>query len=166
MGIRGSRRYHDGLLLGRRDRHGECQLQWMRQPVGQPRDLTGRIVQAKCIRPLRHGRQRDAMGARLLSWRLHGSADRWFGLDERRLQSACRPRRVLGHQSAGPPLGQPPRELHRVPKQHSWLPGWKDAYTLSLNYLSLTAVSTTRKPLAARIDTANWGEADSNAAPR
>ena len=36
MGIRGSRRHHDGLLLGRRDRQGKRQLQWVRQPVGQP----------------------------------------------------------------------------------------------------------------------------------
>ena len=39
----------------------------LRQPVGQPADLTGRIVQAQCVRPLRHGRQRVAMGAGLLS---------------------------------------------------------------------------------------------------
>ena len=35
--------------------------------VGQPADLTGRLVQAQCVRPLRHGRQRVAMGAGLLS---------------------------------------------------------------------------------------------------
>jgi hypothetical protein len=29
-----------------------------------------------------------------------------------------------------------------------------------------TRYGTTRKPLAARIDSANWGEADSNAAAR
>ena len=46
---------------------GERQLQWVRQPVGQPADLTSRIVQRQCVRPLRHGRQRVAMGAGLLS---------------------------------------------------------------------------------------------------
>ena len=35
MGIRGARRHHDGLFLGRRDRQGERQLRWLRQPVGQ-----------------------------------------------------------------------------------------------------------------------------------
>ena len=34
MGIRGSRRHYDGLLLGRRHRQGECQLRWVRQPMG------------------------------------------------------------------------------------------------------------------------------------
>jgi hypothetical protein len=36
----------------------------------------------------------------------------------------------------------------------------------ALLHLLTTAVGTTRKRLAARIDSANWGEADSNAAAR
>jgi formylglycine-generating enzyme required for sulfatase activity len=46
MGIRGARRQHDGLLLGRRDRHGQRQLQRLRQPVGRQADLTGRLFAA------------------------------------------------------------------------------------------------------------------------
>jgi hypothetical protein len=66
MGICGSRWHHDGLLLGRRHRQGERQLQRVRQPVGRT-DLTGRLVRRESVWPLRHGGQRVAMGAGLLS---------------------------------------------------------------------------------------------------
>ena len=44
MGICGSRWHHVALLLGRRHRQGERQLQRVRQPVGRQTDLTGRLV--------------------------------------------------------------------------------------------------------------------------
>jgi formylglycine-generating enzyme required for sulfatase activity len=58
---------HDCVLLGQRNRKGQCQLQWLWKPMGQRADLPGRIVRRQRIRPLRHGRQCLAMGAGLLS---------------------------------------------------------------------------------------------------
>ena len=94
MGIRGSRRHDDGLFLGRRIGKGTpicngCGSRWASKtsPVGS--------FSAKCVRSLRHGRQRLAMGAGLLSRGLQWSAHRRFGVDQRRLQSPCRPRRFL-----------------------------------------------------------------------
>jgi hypothetical protein len=81
MGICGARWHHDGLLLGRRHRQGERQLQWVRQPVGR-QDLTGRLVRCESVWPLRHGGQRVAMGAGLLSWQLRRRAYRRLGVDQ------------------------------------------------------------------------------------
>jgi hypothetical protein len=60
----------------------------------------------------------------------NGAADRRFGLDNRRLQSPCGPRRFLGQRSLGPPLGLPHRGHRRLPGRRSGFPGWEDAYAL------------------------------------
>ena len=101
-------------------------------------DVAGRIVQAQCIRPLRHGRQRVAMGRGLLSWRLPRRARRRFGVDRRRLQPPCRPRRFLGRPAAILPLRPPAEFLRRVPDQQSRLPGRENARALNACSLNLS----------------------------
>ena len=73
MGICGARRHIHGLPLGRRSRTGQCQLQRVRQQMGQSGDVSSRIVQVQCVRALRHAWQRLAMGARLLYRPLRGA---------------------------------------------------------------------------------------------
>ena len=71
-----------------------CGSQWDNRA-----DLTSRIVQAQCVRPLRHVWQCLAMGGGLLSRQLRRGAHGWLGLDQRRLQPPCRPRRFLVQRS-------------------------------------------------------------------
>ena len=49
-------------------------------------NLARRKVQAQCVRSVRYGWQRVAVGAGLLSWRLQRSTHRRFGVDQWRLQ--------------------------------------------------------------------------------
>ena len=73
-----------------------------------------------------------AMCAGLLSGQLQWSVHRWFGVDEWRLQSPCRPRRFLVRRSRVPPLGQPRLEHHRRSELQSRFPAGEDAYALNL----------------------------------
>jgi hypothetical protein len=137
MGIRGSCRHHEGLLLGLRDGQEPRELQRVRQPVGRQANLTGRLVRRQSVWPLRHGRQCVAMGAGLLSWQLRRSADRRHGVDQWGLQSPRRPRRFLGQQFTVPPHGQPLQEHHRRRGQHPWLPCREDdRYPLNLYFFT------------------------------
>src|SRR6516162_725473 len=54
-------------------------------------------------------------------------------MDNGRLWSPYRPRRVLGLLSGGPSLGLPLRGQRRRSKLHHGLPRRKDSYTLSLS---------------------------------
>ena len=73
----------------------------------------------------------------LLESQLPGRALQRLGMDERRLQSPRRPRRVLGRRSRRPPLGAPPRELLRRPERLPGFPGHQDAYPLILDIFTL-----------------------------
>jgi hypothetical protein len=50
MGICSARGNADGVFLGQRDRQGQRQLYWLRQPVGQTADGSGWLVRRQCLR--------------------------------------------------------------------------------------------------------------------
>ncbi len=67
MGICRARRHHDGALVGRRDRHRQGQLQWLRQRVGQAPARRCRCLRAERLRALRHAGQCLAVDRGLLA---------------------------------------------------------------------------------------------------
>ena len=95
-------------------RQKQCQLQWLRQRVGQPANRSGWLVCAQPVRPIRYAGQRLGVGRGLFARQLRRGTQRRLGLDSpRRLQQPCHSRRFLGRLSSGPPLGPPLLVLRR-----------------------------------------------------
>jgi hypothetical protein len=72
-------------------------------------DCAGRFTPAKPMGSLPGAWQYVGMDRGLLSTKLCGCGIRWFGLDSRRLQTACAPRRFLERISGASPRCQPVR---------------------------------------------------------
>ena len=109
----------------------QCQLQRLRQRVGQPANRSGWLVCAQPVRPLRYARQRLGVGRGLFARQLRRGTQGRLVLDRtRRLQKPCPSRRFLGQLSSGPPLGPPLLVLRRRSWHRSWLPCRADAWPL------------------------------------
>ena len=133
MGIRRSRRHHDGLSLGRRDRRGGSRLRWLRQPVGwygtsvgsfKPNafglyDMVGNVWQwvQDCYHDDYNGAPTDGS-----AWTSGNCSRRvvrggsWIGVP-RPLRSAVRF-----------------RHLRRQPARQCRFPGWEDSNPLTLHF--------------------------------
>ncbi len=99
----------DGVLVGERHRPGPGELQWMREPVGQPSDGAGGFVHGEPVRAVRRARERIRVGGGLLEPQLRGSTDGRERMDVGGLRPAGAARRLLAQPPRGPPLRLPPQ---------------------------------------------------------
>ena len=83
MGVRSAGGKADGVFMGRRDWHGQRQLQRLRQQVGQQANGSGRLIRAQCVWALRYARQRLGVGRGLLQRQLQWRANGRLGVDYR-----------------------------------------------------------------------------------
>ena len=109
-----------------------CGSQWdakQTSPVGS--------FAAESVWPLRHGRQRLAMGAGLLSSPTTMERPRTVRRGPVEIAVAVSSAAVPGSTIPEPPLGRPRQELHQYPEQPPWLPGREDArYPLNLYFFT------------------------------
>ena len=143
MGVCGVGWYDDEIQLGSRDWFGECELRWLRQPMGFLEDGAGRQFRGERLWPLRHAREPLGMGRRLLAQYLRRRTVGWFVMGEKRvLQHVCSARRFLVLLAGEPPFGEPLQERVRQTAQRRLrVPSFPDRFAIAkLTSLFLTSL--------------------------